>query len=82
MTYSEFASRKACNPKENIFPKGTEATEALDILADHFLGDWCCSVPMYCTEQIITEIVGEILRRYPNPMKLLKKKKSEKKASK
>lgn len=75
MTYLEFCRLKANNPQENILPKGTTAAEAVGILSEHFLGeDWYSCLPMNCTEQIITEIVGEILRKYPNPRRKLSRR--------
>lgn len=36
MTYREFCDLKSNDPKENMFPKGTSAEEAMDILNDTF----------------------------------------------
>lgn len=65
MTFREFCDMKANDPRENIFPKETTAEEAIMILKDHFLGpNWYITYPGN-KGQIITEIVGEILRRNP-----------------
>lgn len=37
MTYREFCNLKSNDPKENIFPKGTEPEEAMDILEETFI---------------------------------------------
>lgn len=51
--------------KNNIFSPPLEPQIALDILKDHFLGeDWYTPNPI-STKQVNTEIVYEILRKYP-----------------
>ena len=37
MTYREFCNLKSNDPKENIFPKGTEPEEAMEILEETFI---------------------------------------------
>ena len=37
MTYREFCNLKSNDPMENIFPKGTEPEEAMDILEETFI---------------------------------------------
>ena len=39
MTYREFCNFKSNDPMENIFPKGTEPDEAMDILETTFIGE-------------------------------------------
>lgn len=64
MTFKEFCNLKANEPNENIFPKGTEYSEAMDVLTDTILGKgWYIDYP--CSySQANTEIVGSILYRW------------------
>lgn len=39
MTFKEFCELKGNDPMENIFPKGTEPDEAMDILETTFIGE-------------------------------------------
>jgi hypothetical protein len=64
MTYKEFCKLKSNDPMKNIFPKGTDYAEAMDILQETFLGkNWYISYPAH-NLQANTEIVGEILHKY------------------
>lgn len=65
MTPIEFLKAKSNNPyTENIFPKPTDYSEAVDILVEHFLGkDWYCTGSIHAG-QVTTEEVGEIITRY------------------
>lgn len=64
MTFKEFCKLKANDPNENIFPKGTEYSEAMDVLKDTILSKgWYINYP--CSYlQANTEIVGSILYRW------------------
>lgn len=74
MKYKDFCQLKSNDPMENIFPKGTSAEEGIVILKNHFLGEnWYSTLPMNCKDQIITEIVGDILLKYPEPEKMKKR---------
>ena len=66
MTFKEFCNLKANAPNINIFPKGTEYNEAMDILVDSILGKgWYISYS--CSYyQANTEIVGSILYSWEN----------------
>lgn len=66
--FSEILSKKAKDMgwEDNIFPPPTTDREAVMILRDHFLGnDWYVVDPI-AHEQINTEAVWEILRKYPH----------------
>jgi len=64
MTYKEFCKLKANDPIENIFPKGTDYDEAMDILQETFLGKhWYIPYPAH-NLQANTEIVRGILYEY------------------
>ena len=71
MTFKDFCKEKANDPMENIFPKGTDAQEGLNILCDHFLGP---NFYTFCStrSQSNTEIIGAILKMYPNPKEMRK----------
>lgn len=59
--------------KKNIFAPPLEPQIALDILQKHFLGeDWYTANPI-STKQVNTEVVYEILRRYPRRERLFKR---------
>lgn len=59
--------------KKNIFAPPLEPQIALDILQKHFLGeDWYTANPI-STKQVNTEVVYEILSRYPKRKGLLKR---------
>lgn len=59
--------------KKNIFAPPLEPQIALDILRKHFLGeDWYTANPI-STKQVNTEVVYEILRRYPRRERLFKR---------
>lgn len=50
-----------------ICPPPTPAQEGLDVLIEHFLGkDWYVVLPLGA-EQVNTEAIYEILKKYPNP---------------
>ena len=67
MTHKEFAATLFDSPDE-MLPKGTKAQTAVDILADHFLGHENTIIMGYSasTAQWNSEVVHEILRRYPS----------------
>lgn len=67
MKHTEFAKTLFDSPYE-LLPKATDAQTALNILADHFLGMKNCRIDGYpaTTGQWNSEVVHEILRRYPN----------------
>ena len=66
MTFKEFCNLKANDPNINIFPKGTEYNEAMNILTDSILGKgWYISYPCGYS-QANTEIVGSILHSWEN----------------
>lgn len=49
-----------------ICPAPVDAQTGLNILIDHFLGEgWYVSMPI-CQEQVNTEAIYEILKKYPN----------------
>jgi hypothetical protein len=50
---------------ENMLPNGTTAEEAVNILAEHFLGKIVIDGYPATQEQWNTEVVAEILRIYP-----------------
>lgn len=58
---------KSNNSDNNIFCKPTSCQEAINILANHFLGNhWYSILPAQAINQIITEIVSEILINNPS----------------
>lgn len=59
--------------KENIFAPPLEPQIALDILQRHFLGEDWYTVNPISAKQVNTEVVYEILRRYPKREKLFKR---------
>ena len=66
MKAEEFLARIRNDPEENIFPKGTDAQEALNILIEHFLGnDWYVVDPLGVS-QVNSVAVVEILQKYPS----------------
>ena len=66
MKAEEFLERIRNDPKENLFPKGTDAQEALNILIAHFLGnDWYIVDPL-SVSQVNSVAVLEILQKYPS----------------
>ncbi len=56
MTYREFCQLKANDPEENIFPKGTEPEEAIEILKSSLINNSNC-VSYY-------DIIEAILNKY------------------
>lgn len=64
MTHEEFAKTLFDSPDE-MLPKGTSAQDAIDILAEHFLGEYIVNYPA-SPEQWNSEVVYEILRRFPS----------------
>lgn len=64
MDYKEFTKLKSNDPTENIFPKGTSDSEAMNVLIEGVLGeDWYVVDPVGPT-QVTTIAVAEILYRY------------------
>lgn len=75
MDAEQFKNMTISNSRENygIFPPPTNAQEGLNILVQHFLGeDWYTTLSMH-NEQVNTEAIYEILRKYPGK-KTLKEK--------
>ena len=66
MTYEEFC--KTQFDGENLFPKGIDAQEAINILWNHFLGNYYLSYPAN-NNQANAEFVGYMLEKYPKPKK-------------
>ena len=66
MTAKEFIKKKW--PEGEILPDMTTAQEALDILADHFLGHENTIIQGYSATvgQWNTEVVAAMLARYPS----------------
>lgn len=62
--------------KENIFAPPLEPQIAFDILQKHFLGEYWYSVNPISTKQINTEVVYEILSRYPRKRNIFEKVKA------
>lgn len=65
MDYKKFC--KMCfenREPDELFPDGTDAQKALEILVDHFLGEFVITYPGN-TKQWNSEAVAEILRQYP-----------------
>ena len=54
-----------------IFPPPTKAQEGLTVLIKHFLGDDWHTVNPVSQEQVNTEAIYEILRKYPFPQETL-----------
>lgn len=52
--------------KNSIIPPPLDAQRAVDILSDHFLGDFYVNYSAG-DKQINSEVVACILERYPNP---------------
>lgn len=66
MTADEFRKwLKAKDPTPNMLPNGTSAQEALDILAEHFLGNYRIDGYPAKVEQANSEVVCRILELYP-----------------
>lgn len=65
MTYKEFANTLFDKGSDNILPKGTAAQKAVDILAEHFLGEYIIDGYPCTTDQWNSEVVFEILRLFP-----------------
>lgn len=64
MTAEKFA--KTVSNGDNMFPVGTKDSEAISIIAEHFLGKENCIICYPCShEQWNSEIVYAILRKYP-----------------
>jgi hypothetical protein len=51
-----------------ILAPPTTAQDGLDVLRKHFLGDGWYTVNPLSTEQVNTEVVAEILMKYPDPL--------------
>ena len=60
----EFSIKKKAEPKRLY---ELEAQKAVNILADHFLGEKWYIVDPVCNIQANAIIVYEIMRHYPNP---------------
>lgn len=65
MTFEEFCDLKSNDPKENIFPKGTEPYEAMDILEESLLDKDYKSYDSY------SDIVRAILSIYKKKSKTI-----------
>ena len=67
MNFNEWCELKANDwYQKNMFPKPTDAQDAVDVLKDYLLGeDWYVNYPG-STDQINTEIVAEIMLNYPS----------------
>ena len=66
MNYKEWCNLKTNDPHENMFPKPTTPSEGINVLQEYLLGeDWYINYPG-SSGQIITEIIGEVLRKYPS----------------
>lgn len=65
--FTDFLEKEIMTEKDkgNIFAPPLEPQIALDILQKHFLGEDWYSVNPINTKQINTEVVYEILSRYP-----------------
>lgn len=67
MKADQFIKETYENSKEDygIFPPPTNAQHGLNILMNHFLGDdWYTTCSIH-NEQVNTEAIYEILRKYP-----------------
>lgn len=61
---------KKANKDYGICPPPMEAQFGLNILIDHFLGEeWHVAMPIG-VEQVNTEAINEILKRFPTKMSL------------
>ena len=67
MKHTEFKKILFDSPDE-MLPKGTDPQTAINILAEHFLGKENLVIEGYpaTNAQWNSEVVHEILRRYPN----------------
>jgi hypothetical protein len=68
MTSKEFQDQLYENSDKDygIFPPPTSNAKALEILIHHFLGDNWYSTGVIHNDQVNSEAVYEILRKYPN----------------
>lgn len=79
MKAEEFFARIRNDIEENIFPKGTDAQEALNILIEHFLGDDWYIVDPLGVSQVNSVAVLEILQKYPSgSIRIIPKERSKK----
>ena len=66
MTAEEFRQHVIDKDPTNWLPNGTDSREAIHILCEHFLGeDFRIDGYPASPEQVNSEIVYEILKRYP-----------------
>lgn len=58
------------NKEYGLCPPPINAQDGLNILIEYFLGeDWFVTIPL-CQEQVNTEAIYEILRKYPQKKSL------------
>jgi len=65
MDYKEFA-KTLFDSDDQMFPNGTDAQTCVNILAEHFLGKDLVLTYPGCGTQWNSEVVHEILRKYPS----------------
>ena len=65
MTAEEFGRLNKAKCPENMLPNGTDAQEAVDILAKHFLGKPIIQGYPATNVQWNTEVIATILEMYP-----------------
>ena len=65
MKYKDFCKTQFDENSKELLPKGIEAQKALEILAEHFLGDYIITYPGTQT-QWNAEVTAQILYQYPN----------------
>lgn len=79
MKVEEFRAHIRHDREDSIFPRGTDAQEALNILIKHFLGeDWYVVDPL-SVSQVNSVAVLEILQKYPSgSIRMIPKERSKK----
>lgn len=70
--FTEFIYKNA-DSDYGILPPPIDAQTGLDVLIHHFLGDDWYSISLIHTEQVNTEAIHEILRKYPRKESIIKR---------